>query len=483
MKKLKSLLLLLIAIPCLFLFTGCAGESAYEIAVRNGFSGSEIEWLASLKGADGTNGKDGANGKDGVDGKDGAAGKDGTNGVNGVDGEKGADFSIESIYNVAVQNGYDKDIYSFIKEYMTIEETSSLQFAANKAVLSAVSVRSFFTKTVSTYNPITGTFEDVEDEYVGSGSGVIYKLDKEKGDAYIITNYHVVYDTDCDNVDKISDKIKVYLYGMEYLDYEISASYIGGAMNYDIAVIKVTGSEVLKNSAALEATIGDSETLSLGAPIMAIGNPEGEGIAVTTGVVSCVTDTLEMTGADDYTPVKFRCIRIDAPVNGGNSGGGLFNNVGEYVGVVNAKLVDESVEGIGYAIPINNAKLVADNIIDNCDGEEKVKVYKPLIGVTTTVKTITVEYDEDKLKTEVIHVVYVVEVGEEKAASGKILKDDILLEAKIGDAKITIDKEYKLAEFMLIARVGDTLTLTIEREGVESEVNIELTENWFVEVE
>ena len=413
MRKIKLFLLCLFLIPCMFIFSGCGedGLSAYEIAVKNGFVGSEVEWLESLKGSQGEKGEQGEKGDPGVKGETGAKGdpgEQGASGVNGVDGQKGDDLTIEQLYAVAVQNGYDKDIYTFVKEYLTFDQSSSYQFAANKAVLSVVSVRCVFTKTVTSYNPYTGQFETADTSYASAGSGVIYKLDKDNGDAYIITNYHVVFDASSKASDHISEDIRVYLYGLEYSDYEITASYVGGALNYDIAVLKVDGSEVLKNSDARQATLGDSEKLALGSAVMAIGNPENEGISVTTGSVSCVSEKLDMLGADDATEVSFRVIRIDAAVNGGNSGGGLFDIYGDYVGVVNAKIVDESVEGIGYAIPINNAVAVADNIIATCNGDTVKKLSKGLLGITTTVKSINVEYDEDDLVTQIKHEVYVV---------------------------------------------------------------------------
>ncbi len=487
MRKLKQLLLICLFLPCLFIFTGCSsdGLSAYDIAVKNGFVGSEVEWLASLKGDKGDKGDTGASGAKGDKGDKGDPGVQGIpgqDGVNGVDGEAGSDFSVEALYNIAVANGYSKDIYSFVQEYFTVDNTTLCQYAANKAVLSVVSVRCKFTKTLTSYNPYTGQYETMDSDYASAGSGVIYKLDKAAGDAYIITNFHVVYDRSSNTADHISNDIRVYLYGLEYSDYEISATYIGGALNYDIAVIKVSASDILINSAARQADLGDSENVALGESVVAIGNPENEGISVTTGSISCVSEDIDMTGADETTQVSFRVMRIDAAVNGGNSGGGLFNTKGEYIGVVNAKIVDESVEGIGYAIPVNNAILVADNIIDNCDGVNNKKLSKAVIGIQTVPDEITVDYNEDTLKTEISYVVKVHSVSS-GVAVGKLQADDIILSAKIGDKKITVSKDYILSEFMLSARVGDVLTLTIVRAGEQSEVNIELVESCFTQVQ
>ena len=142
MRKIKLFLLCLFLIPCMFIFSGCGenGLSAYEIAVKNGFVGSEVEWLASLKGNQGEKGEQGdpgEKGDPGSKGDPGAKGEKGDSGVNGVDGQKGDDLTIEQLYNVAVQNGYDKDIYAFIQEYFTIDTSSKISFTKTLIVAAA----------------------------------------------------------------------------------------------------------------------------------------------------------------------------------------------------------------------------------------------------------------------------------------------------------------------------------------------------------
>jgi S1-C subfamily serine protease len=148
--------------------------------------------------------------------------------------------------NVTVNGGNDYNI--------TINSTESKNLlAASKALLSAVSITCTFKITVSTIFGNTGVQEKQT-----AGAGVIYRLDKESGDAYIITNYHVVYLNGANTEDSISDDIKVYLYGQEYEQYAIYADYIGGSKNYDIAVLKVKGSNVLRESNAVAAEFADS---------------------------------------------------------------------------------------------------------------------------------------------------------------------------------------------------------------------------------
>ena len=133
---------------------------------------------------------------------------------------------------------------------------------------------------------------------------------------------------------------------MEMEQYGISAEYIGGSLTYDIAVLKITDSEIYSESIAKKAELAD-RTVFAGETAIAIGNPEADGISSTVGVVSVDSEYLTMTGADDVTEVTFRVMRIDTAVNSGNSGGGLFNDQGELIGIVNAKIMTDDIENIG----------------------------------------------------------------------------------------------------------------------------------------
>ena len=231
-------------------------------------------------------------------------------------------------------------------------------------ILSAVSIRCGFYENQYAWNgAVTGTKETAS-----AGSGVIYKLDKENGDAYIITNYHVVFNGN--STTGISDRIYVYLYGMEMMNsdgntYAIPAAYVGGSMNYDIAVLKITGSEILKNSNAVEATVANSDEVSILDTAIAIGNPGAAGLSATSGCINVDSEeiTVGFDTASGTVSVTLRVMRTDAAVNSGNSGGGLFNEKGELIGIVNAKDADDSVDNIGYAIPSNIARAIADNAI------------------------------------------------------------------------------------------------------------------------
>lgn len=423
-----------------------SGKSAYEIAVDNGFDGSETEWLASLKGADGNDGKNGTNGKD------------------------GQDVSIEDVYNEWLNQGNEGTYNDFLKEYLggyVINNTTSSYI--NRALLSSVIIFCSFTRTEQVY--VSGGFfggghyEEQESTASAAGAGIIYKLDKETGDAYVITNYHVVFDAKCNTPNHVSNNINLYIYGMQRDQYKVPATYVGGSLNFDIAVLKVEGSEILKNSDAQGVTVFNSNDLVVGQTTIAIGNPEAKGMSVTQGILSVDSEYMEMTGADDETPVTFRTLRIDAPVNEGNSGGGLFNDKGELIGIVNAKIMTSTVESIGYAIPSNIATYVADNIIDNCDGVDNTKVKKCMIGITVENTESKAVFDKEAQVVRVVETITIKEINDDSLVYGKAQKGDILKTLKVGDKVFDITRQFIVIDAMLTVRPGDKIVLTVERNG------------------
>lgn len=293
-----------------------------------------------------------------------------------------------------------------------------------------------------------------------AGSGVIYQLDKNTGDAYIITNYHLVYNKNYGSCTSVS----LYLYGMVYTDYAIPATVVGGSIDYDIAVLKVTGSEILKKSYATSVSLGDSEGVRVFDEVFAVGNPEGFGMAVTEGIISVDSEGLDMTGADGSS-IKLRVMRISAAINEGNSGGGLYDEDSKLIGIVCAKRIGSDIDNMAYAIPVNLAKNLADNIIDNCNGTTATKVQRAYIGVEITAKVIGLVADPT---TGELYRAERVEVGEIK--SDCIIKDEI----KIGDAinSLTIDgvtvnvtRVHHITDHMLTARKGSEIAVNVTRDG------------------
>ncbi len=338
-----------------------------------------------------------------------------------------------------------------------------------KAVLSAVSIVTTFE---SSYGRASGSV----------GSGVIYKLDKEKGDAYIITNFHVVYNRYATTADHISDDISLYLYGMELEPYKIKAAYIGGSLTQDLALLKVEGSEVIKNSYARAADIGSSDNISVMDGVIVVGNPEGYGLSVTTGIVSVDSETLEMTGADNQTALSLRVIRIDAAVNEGNSGGGLFDDSGNLIGIVNAKRTGSDTDNIAYAIPISYAAGFAENIRYYCDGEENRTVKKCLLGVTVTNAVAGVIPDKDSGTLIKADIVEVSELAETSLLLGQLEVGDRLTAITVDGSRKEISRVHHLIDHVLLAREGSRITIDGTRSGVPFTVTIEVPASAIVDV-
>ncbi len=170
----------------------------------------------------------------------------------------------------------------------------------------------------------------------GAGSGVIIT-----SDGYIVTNNHVI-----DGASNVTVRLKE---GTEY-----KAKVIGADADSDLAVLKIEPEKEL-----IPAIFGDSDTLSVGQQVVAVGNPLGElGGTVTTGIISALDREVTVDGK------KMMLLQTDAAVNPGNSGGGLFNLKGELIGIVNAKSSGDSVEGLGFAIPAATASKTAGELIE-----------------------------------------------------------------------------------------------------------------------
>lgn len=360
---------------------------------------------------------------------------------------------------------------------ITINSTDNKNaLSASKGLLSTVSITAKF--TVTTVTPPTffypGSTETTEQ--TSRGSGVIYKLDKEKGDAYIITNYHVVYSKGADTENDISNDIKCYLYGQEYEQYAINASFIGGSMSYDIAVLKVKSSNALRESKATAAEFADSNNVSILDTAIAIGNPEGLGISATVGAVNVESEYITMRSLDGSGYISIRVLRIDTAVNGGNSGGGLYDDNGKIIGIVNAKVTDTTVDNIGYAIPSNVAKYVADNIIyyDTIDSAND-SVFRLLIGIDVGVKSAGVNYDAETGKVLKYEEVVVGKITQGGACDGKLAVDDVIKSVIIDGTTYQITRTFNVIDVMLTARNNSSVVFVVNRGGTDIEVNIDMS--------
>jgi len=290
----------------------------------------------------------------------------------------------------------------------------------------------------------------------GAGSGIIYSIDKDKGDAYVITNQHVVYSDGA-----VSNNIKIYLYGMVLETYAIKATYIGGSTNYDLAVLKIEGSEILKNSLAKAAPFGKSADVRVFDTVYAVGNPEASGFSVTQGIISVRTENLELEGADGEI-ISLRVMRVDAAVNHGNSGGGLYDSQGRLIGIVSAKTQGTDVDNMGYAIPVDVVKNVAENILYHCDGVNMTKLNRALLGITISAKVIGPVIDENGGLLQGAKV-QVMEVSASSLAYGKVEVDDVINSITVDGVTVQATEVYVIPEHMLTARVGSVIVMNVTR--------------------
>ncbi|MDE6550616.1 MAG: S1C family serine protease [Clostridia bacterium] len=476
MKKKGLYILVIIAVIATMAICLCAcnksgedGLSAYELAVQEGFEGTLSDWLDSLNGM---------SGEDGLSAYRLAVsqGYDGTlnewlASLNGRNGRDGATLSIEEVYDAAVNNGYQGDFLTFLKEYLNTDIKEEC-YGVSKGLVSSVSISAEFHVTTSGY------FGQQTKVATSGGSGVIYRIDKAAGSAYIITNHHVIYYSAADEVNGISTNIKVYLYGKEYSDDAISATYIGSSSTYDIAVLKIDNSDVLRDSDCVAVSVRDSEDIAVGERVNAIGNAAGGGISVTEGVLSVDSETI--TISDSGISQSYRVMRVDAAINSGNSGGGLFDYSGKLIGIVNAKYSSDTIENIGYAIPSNIAVGVADNIIDNCDGESNTAPSVFRLGIGVAIADSKAVYDESSLSVSIKEVVTVKEVTASSAADGKLAQGDILLSVSAHGNVVEINRTFSLIDALLNVRAGDKVILTVERGGENVTVDITAEAQYFV---
>lgn len=265
-------------------------------------------------------------------------------------------------------------------------------------------------------------------ETASAGSGFVLTAD-----GYIVTNQHVVAN---------ANTVKVTLYNGDTYD----ASIIGSDQQYDIAVLKIDA------SALQPVTMGDSDTLNVGDHVLAVGNPLGDlTFSMSGGMVSSVNRAINVDG----TP--FNMIQTDASINPGNSGGPLFNQYGEVVGIVSAKYSSyssQSVEGLGFAIPMNDVLAMIQDIMTN-----GYVTNKPYLGINqgTMTAQMAAQYRYD-----VTEGVFVYSVEEGSAADKAGLKmGDVI--TKVDDTDIATSED--LVALKKSYSAGDTSTFTIYRAG------------------
>lgn len=440
---LMAIAVVIMIIPCALMFTGCNFSVSERFAQEMGYK-SVDELMEALKGKDGKDGKDGQDGKDGLS-------------VSQVDSW--------DMYQTAVENEEFTGTYiDFCKEFIdgTVDTTQAI---VNEYLLSVVKVYPHLGKNETTgklTNPTSTT-----------GSGVIVSLDSN-GNAYILTNYHVAYNSGS----LLGGAPYYYLYLYQEND-PIVATFVGGTATYDLAVLKVKNSDILKNSKA-KAVEFNTNDVKVGTGTIAIGNTEGEGIAVSKGTVSVDSETviMDIVGARDY-----RLIRHETFISHGNSGGALFNLDGELIGITNGG--DDEFEHWNYAIPASVAYKVYQNILANCDGVSLVSAKVFTLGISTYTKDRDVIYNTETGFVDIFDEVTVVQInaGGSVSTAGGLSSGDVLKSIKINNnAPMEITREFHPRELMLTIREGDTIVIKADHAGTEVTVTITASANYFTKI-
>ena len=291
------------------------------------------------------------------------------------------------------------------------------------------------------------------DKLAGSGSGFIYKIEGDS--AYVMTNHHVVNG------------------GTKFLvvtstDEEIEGTVLGSDEYLDLAVIKMKKKDYMTS-----VSIGDNSKVSLGDTVFTIGAPVGYEYrrTVTNGIISGLNRLVEVSVknnlSDDWV---MEVIQTNAAVNPGNSGGPLFNSNGEVIGVISMKLVQNAVEGMGFAIPMEYAMSHVKTL------EEGKTIDRPLLGISMLNVTDSWQLWQQRitLPKDVEEGVVVVEISEKSGASKSGLKSgDVIVGLNGSNVKNAAYLKYLLYKY----NPGDKVKITYNREGKVATTEITLTKN------
>ena len=326
----------------------------------------------------------------------------------------------------------DNENTKVVEEVVTINESDTISPAVDKVYDSVVTVLNYGRSLQAT------------------GTGFVYKTDDNYG--YILTNHHV-----------IADANKIEVTNMQ--EVTVEATLLGSDEYADLAVLRVDKDFVLQ-----VATLGDSTKSEIGDTVFAVGTPVDVKYygTVTKGIISGVNRTVNVTldNGDDF---MMEVLQTNTAINPGNSGGPLVNMQGEVIGINTLKLVEDEIEGMGFAIPIEMATSVLDRL------EKGEKIERPLLGISMVdannqyaLFTYKVYLDKDYTKG-----VVVVDVEDDSPASAAgFKKDDVIL--KIDGVEIEDNTHFRYVLYKY--SIGDTIKIEYERDGKTKTVDVKLTD-------
>ena len=359
--------------------------------------------------------------------------------------QHGASVTVQDLFERYQEEYGDSLTYEqFLQKYLTANTPSEL--AVNRALRSSFQISASNMQTSQ------------------SGSGVLYAINEEKDDAYILTNYHVAYIAGTRS-GAIASSFKCQLYGSAQTKLE--GIYVGGVAATDLAVLRVSLAALRRvNEDVTPVTLATD--YCVGQTVYAIGNAEGQGISATTGIVS--VDSEEISLSVDGTVRKHRLMRIDAAIYPGNSGGGLFNTDGELIGLTNSG--DEKDQNINFAIPLSVVKGCADNLLHYYSSGEgrTASAYKISLGITINelLQNSRFVYNEVTGKGYIKEDIVIGKVNLFSVASSMGLKvNDVLTAIEVNGTQYPLNRAYEIYDILLTVRAGDELKVKFKRSDVE----------------
>jgi len=385
---------------------------------------------------------------------------------NGEDGQN-ASLTAEDFYNTYKSYYPEEDITyaEFCEKFFSSASTTAGEEEIALALRSSLRLYSVFTEKSG--SGLFATYKEV----CYAGSAIIYAVGEEY--TYIATNYHMVYDADCESSGSISSEIYVYVYGdssapsttsSEYVfgQTAIPCTYVGGAKANDIAIVKAETADIIKAAPSAVAAQICTE-YSVGDDVFSVSNVDGEGISVNKGNVSVDRETATFA-LNDTESLTLSVMRTSAPIWEGSSGGGVFDKSGRLIGLCNGG--SETLQSVNYAIPAATLKAVADGILEYSFLNGVKYTQKLYLGVTLIADNCRYVYNEDTGVGEVLEDVTVSNAESGYPASSLKLKSgDIITAVFVGDTEYKITRRFQIADVLLTVRAGDIIAVSYTRGG------------------
>lgn len=349
--------------------------------------------------------------------------------------QKNKNVLISIIITFAICLGIFGLFYNYYLKNLIVEKTKLEKSVTvtDKGIADAVEKVYDSVVTIETY---------INNRAYASGTGFVFKTEGDK--AYILTNSHVISNSNSVKVTFTNNK-------------QVTADVVGSDDYSDIAVLSVNKDDIL-----LIAETGSSEDMKVGDTTFAVGAPIDSSIyswSVTRGILSGKDRLVEVTSSDNKSTYVMEVLQTDTAINSGNSGGPLCNSNGQVIGITNMKLASSQIEGIGFAIPIEEALKYAESIISG------KQISRPYLGITI--------YDATNYysNTSGIYIEYV----EQNSAADKagLQKGDKILEVNGKEVSNSSYFKHELYKY----DVGEQITIKVERNGKEKEIKITLGSN------